>query len=275
MIFLLLAAIVWGSSFPAITYALGDISPMLLLVLRFALAFSILSIRYRSWGRFRKIVFNRAVFLVSIPNTLAFILQFKAQEITTASKTALFVNSSPVFIALITWLFLRDRIGPRQLLATLIAMAGVFITSTRLNFSGFSTVNTGDLLALGVGLLWALFIIFSKDIVKRYGPYELAHALYFWTTLMALPFLATEPARMSWPSIAPLLYLVIVTTILGYYLYLKGVQLVTPLTTSLVILIEVVVAFGISHFLLSESFSGIETVGVVLVLAGVILVAKR
>ncbi len=275
MIYLVLAAIVWGSSFPAITYALGDISPMLLLVLRFALAFSILSFRYRSWRQFRKTVFNRAVFLISIPNSLAFILQFKAQEMTTASKTALYVNSSPVFIALVTWLFLQDRIGPRQLLATLIAMAGVVVTSTQLDFSGISAINTGDLLALGVGFCWALFIVFSRDVVKRYGPFELSHALCFWTTLMALPFLATEPARMSWPSIGPLLYLVIFTTILGYYLYLKGVQLVTPLTTSLVILIEVVVAFGISHFLLSESFSPVETVGVVLVLTGVILVAKR
>jgi drug/metabolite transporter (DMT)-like permease len=275
MIYLVLAAVVWGSSFPAITYALGDISPMLLLVLRFAIAFFILSFRYRSWRQFKNTVLNTGVFLISIPNSLAFILQFKAQELTTASKTALFVNSSPVFIAVITPLFLKDRISPRQLIATLVAMAGVFITSTRLDFSGLSAVNAGDVLALGVGFSWALFIVFSRDIVKKYRPYELSHALCFWTTLMALPFLATEPARMSWSSIVPLLYLVVFTTILGYYLYLKGVQSVTPLATSLVILIEVVVAFVISHFMLSESFSPVETVGVVMVLTGVVLVVKR
>jgi len=275
MIYLILAAIVWGSSFPAITYALGDISPMLLLVLRFALAFIILSFRYRSWHRLRGTVFNTGVFLISIPNALSFILQFKAQELTTASKTALFVNSSPVFIAIITPLFLKDRITPRQTVATLVAMAGVVTVSTGLDFSRLSAVNTGDVLALGVGLSWALFIVFSRDIVKKHRPYELSHALYFWTTVMALPFVAAEPVRMSWQSLVPLLYLVIFTTILGYYLYLKGVQSVTPLTTSLVILIEVVVAFVISHFMLSESYSSVETVGVLMVLTGVVLVAKR
>lgn len=274
MIYLVLAALVWGSSFPAITYALRDTSPMVLLVLRFALACAILSLRYRSWRQF-KTIFSTDVLLISIPNSLAFILQFKAQVLTTASKTALFVNSSPVFIAIITALFLKDRIGPRQLVATLIAMAGVVVTSTRLDFSGLSAINPGDVLAVIVGLSWAVFIILSRDVVKRHGPYELSHALYFWGTVMALPFLATEPARMSVSSVLPLLYLVVFATILGYYLYLKGVQSVTPLATSLVILIEVVVAFAISHFMLSESFSPIETVGVAMVLTGVVLVVKR
>jgi drug/metabolite transporter (DMT)-like permease len=275
MIYLVLAAIVWGSSFPAITYALGDISPMLLLVLRFALAFVILSFRYRSWRQVSRTVFNTGVFLISIPNALSFILQFKAQELTTASKTALFVNSSPVFIALIAPLLLKDPITPRQVAATLVAMAGVVIVSTGLDFSGLSAVNTGDVLALGVGFSWAMFIMFSRDIVKRHGPYELSQALYFWTMVMALPFLATEPLRVSWVSVVPLLYLVIFATILGYYLYLKGVQSVTPLATSLVILIEVIVAFVISHFMLSESYTSVEAVGVLMVLAGVVLVVKR
>ena len=42
MRFLILAAIIWGSSFPVITYALRDISPFLFLFVRFLLAFIIL-----------------------------------------------------------------------------------------------------------------------------------------------------------------------------------------------------------------------------------------
>lgn len=274
MIYLALAAVLWGSSFPVITYGLRDTSPMLFLVLRFALASAILAPRLRSWQQFRRIL-GLDVFLISILNALSFILQFKAQELTTASKTALFVNSSPVFVVVLTAWVIRDRITRRQLLAMLAAMAGVVVTSTRLDFSGFDVVNSGDVLAVGVGLCWALFIVFSRNIVKKYGPYDLSLGLCLWTTVMALPLVVTEPARISWSSVGTIAYLSVFTTILAYYFYLKGVRSVSPVATSIVILIEVVVAFVVSRFVLSESFSPVESVGVVLVLVGVLLVVKR
>jgi drug/metabolite transporter (DMT)-like permease len=247
---------------------------MLLLFLRFAVAFAVLTPRYRSWSQVRRL-FSRDLFLISIPNTLSFILQFKAQELTTASKTALFVNSSPIFVAILTTLFLKDRIGRRQRFATGVAMVGVVVTSTRLDFSGFSVVNIGDVLAVAVGICWAIFIVFSKDVVRKYKPLELSRGLCFWTTVMTLPLLAVEPVRVSWSSAPAVFYLAFLTTVLAYFLYLKGVQSVTPIATSIIILIEVVVAFLISHFLLGEAFSPIETLGVAMVMTGVVLTVRR
>lgn len=274
MIYLVLAAIVWGSSFPVITYALGDISPVLFLVLRFFTAFSILLARHHTRKDLARL-FRRDLILVSIPNALAFILQFKAQEYTTASKTALFVNSSPVFVVMLSAVLWRERFGKRQLAAMLVALSGVVITSTRLDFSGFSMINLGDVLCIAVGLTWAVFILASKHLTKRYGPYEMSQALYFWSAVMALPLLGLETARFAWRSTLPILYLAVFPTILGYVFYLKGVRSVSSLATSIIILIEVVVAFLISHFLLGESFSLVESVGVAMVMTGVVMVFGR
>ena len=92
---------------------------------------------------------------------------------------------------------------------------------------------------------------------------------------MAAPLIAFEPMRFSVSSMPAVLYLAFFTTMVAYYLYLRGVRSVSPLATSIIILIEVVVAFVIAHFLLSESFSPIETVGVAMVIAGVILVIGK
>jgi drug/metabolite transporter (DMT)-like permease len=272
MIFLVLAALTWGSSFPVITYTLRDVSPMLFVVLRFAVAFTMLTLRY---PRLLRRVLRRDLFLISIPNALSFILQFKGQELTTASKMALFVNSSPVFVVVLGAFLFRDELKRTQLLATAIALIGVVITSTGLNFSDLAALNVGDILGVLVGLSWAAFIVFSRNIVKRHGPYLLAQGLYFWTIVMTVPFLLIEPARFAWAATPGILYLSVVATLVGYYLYLRGVQSVTPLATSVIILIEVVVAFVISYFFLGESFSPLETVGVALVMGGVALVLRR
>ncbi|UCH83310.1 MAG: EamA family transporter [Candidatus Latescibacterota bacterium] len=274
MLYLILAAVIWGSSFPVITYALRDVSPFLFLVLRFALAFAILLPRYRKPGRI-KTLFKPELILISIPNSLAFILQYKAQELTTASKTALFINSSPVFVAIFSSLFLGQRFAVRQLAAMVVALSGVAVTSTRLDFSSIASINIGDLLCLGVGISWAFFIIYSKGLVKKYGAYNVSQALYFWAAVATLPLLWFEDMQFAWAAVPALVYLVVFTTILAFYLFLKGTRSVTPLSTSIVILIEIVVAFLIAHFALGESFSGVESIGVAMVLIGVVMVLRK
>jgi drug/metabolite transporter (DMT)-like permease len=274
MLYLVLAGIVWGSSFPVITYALRDVSPLLFLVLRFALAFVLLLPRYRSLDRL-KTLFSRDLVLISIPNSLAFILQYKAQQLTTASKTALFVNSSPLFVAVLSAVLLKDRLTPRQMVAMIVAFSGVVVTSTGLDFSDLSSINVGDVLCIVAGICWAVFVVYSQGMVKKHGAYNVSQALCFWTAVTAAPFVGFEEVRFSAPALPALVYLCLVTTILAYYLYLRGVRSVPALSTSIVILVEVVVAFLISHFLLGESFSGVETAGVVLVMAGVATVVAK
>ncbi len=274
MRYLILAAVIWGSSFPVITHGLGDVSPFLFFTLRVALAFLLLTPRYRKLDRI-KTLFKPELILISIPNTLAFVLQYKAQELTTASKTALFINSSPVFVAIFSSLFLGDRFTVRQVAAMVIALAGVAVTSTRLDLSSLSAINMGDVLCLGVGISWAFFIIYSKGLVKKHGAYNVSQALYFWAAVMTLPLLGFEDMRFTWSAVPSLVYLVVLTTVLAFYLYLKGIQSVTPLSTSIIILVEIVVAFLISHFALGESFTAVETAGVVMVLIGVLMVLKR
>ncbi len=274
MLYLVLAALVWGSSFPVIQYTLRDVSPVLFLILRFAVAFLILLPRYLKRDRV-KTLFGRDLVLIGLLNMIAFVCQYKAQELTTASKTALFINSNPVFVALFSVFLVKEKFTKQQLAALGLALAGVVITSTRLDFSGFAAVNAGDLFAILAGLLWAFFVIYSGGLAKKYGAFDMSQALCFWAALGAAPLLVPENVHFAWRAAPAVLYLAVVTTILAYFFFLKGVQSVSPLSTSIVILVEVVVAFLISHFFLGESFSGIETVGVVLVLAGVVLVVAR
>ena len=120
-----------------------------------------------------------------------------------------------------------------------------------------------------------MFIILARRVLQRYGAYDVACALYFWTLVLTLPLLPAENIRFEWKSLFPILYLAVFTTVLGYAFFLHGVQKVSAFSSSIVILIEVIVAFAISFFLLSESFTVTEAIGVALLLAGVLMVAAR
>ncbi|MFQ5584784.1 MAG: DMT family transporter [Calditrichia bacterium] len=271
MIYILLAAVLWGSSFPVISYALNDVSPLLFVFLRFVLAFLLFFPLIKNFRSLRTI-FHLDMFLIAQLPALGYIFQFKAQELTTASKTALFVNTNPLFIALLAPLLLKTRIGGRQFLALIVALAGIIITTTNLNFSDFRSLNVGDFLSLMVSLVWSLFLMFSGKVVKKYGERNFNMALYFWIFFLTIPLLPFENIRFSMEAMPAIIYLSLFATIAAFYLYSRGIRTVSAFSTSILFLVEIIVASGISYFFLGERFTLLEIAGAVMILFGVVMV---
>jgi drug/metabolite transporter (DMT)-like permease len=273
MIYIFLAAIIWGCSFPVITYALGDISPILFVFLRFILSF-VLLIPFLNSTKDIRSIFRMDIVLIALLPALAYILQFKAQELTSASKTSIFVNLTPVFIAILNPLLLKTSLSRYQIFALILAISGVIITSTNLEFSEITAVTIGDGLNLTVSLLWSFFIIYSKNIIEKYGELSFNLAIYFWISLTALVFLPMEEVRFSLHAIPSILFLAIFATIAAFFFYTKGIKSVSAFSTSIVFLGEIIVAGGISYFFLGERFTLIETIGTILIVCGVLTVVR-
>jgi drug/metabolite transporter (DMT)-like permease len=274
MIYIILAAVIWGSSFPVITYALNDVSPFLLIFLRFLFAFLIF-VPFVKKARDLRTIFHFDMFLIAQLPALGYIFQFKAQELTTASKTALFVNTNPLFIALLAPLLLKEKLQKRQILALIIALAGILLTTTNLNFSDFSKLNIGDFLSLSVSLVWSLFLMYSGKIVQKYGERNFNMAVYFWIFVLSIPLLPFEEIRFSITSIPSIIYLSLFATIAAFYLYSKGIRTVSAFSTSIIFFIEIIVAAGISYFFLDERFTYLEMIGSILIMMGIITVLKN
>ena len=101
---LLLVAIIWGVNFAFVKYALADFSPLSFTTLRFFLAalflFSIMLVNREPLAMDRRDI--SAVFKLGfIGITLYNILFMEGLNYTTASNSALFISSSPLFAALI------------------------------------------------------------------------------------------------------------------------------------------------------------------------------
>jgi len=273
MIYIIIAAIMWGCSFPVITYALRDISPILFVFLRFVMSF-ILLIPFSKSKKDLRSIFRLDILLIGLLPALAYVLQFKAQELTTASKTSIFVNLTPVFVAILNPFLVKTTLNRYQLFALILAISGVIITSTNLEFSEITDVTIGDGLNLGVSLLWSIFIIYSKTIIEKYGDLSFNLAIYFWISLTALIFLPLEEIRFSIHAIPSILFLTIFATIAAFFLYTKGIKTVSAFSTSIVFLGEIIVAGAISYFFLNERFTLIESIGTILIVCGVLTVAR-
>ena len=99
-------------------------------------------------------------------------LCFAAAKYTTAARTSLFANTSPVFTLLISFIFAKEVLSGRKVLGVLMGLAGIIIAAVTRGGDAFSAgISTlgGDLLALVSGVFWATFTVFGGDASSRYN----------------------------------------------------------------------------------------------------------
>ena len=99
-------------------------------------------------------------------------LCFAAAKYTTAARTSLFANTSPVFTLLISFVFAREVLSKRKITGVLMGLAGIVLAAVSRGGDAFvSGVSTlvGDMLALLSGVFWAIFTVFGSNASSKYN----------------------------------------------------------------------------------------------------------
>ena len=211
----LAVAAVWGFNFIATKAALGQIPPLLLTALRFAIVAAVL---VPFAPRPERLL---PVFVVSVClGVVHFALMFWAMALTTRiAPIAVAVQLSVPFGALLAALLLDDRLGRRRLLGMALALAGVVLMT-------FDPVVLAELDALGLAVasafLWALGSVLAKRLrVADAFTLNAYMALLATPQLLALSLLFERDhmAVLAGADLAvwgAVLYMALAVTVFGY-----------------------------------------------------------
>ncbi len=106
---------------------------------------------------------------------------------------ALLPGSMPVFVALLSALFLGERFGVNRLFGLSIITAGVacVVSSTFLRTTGGSNVLLGDSLFISAGVLWAIYTVAYKK--SGLDPWYGAALVCFWSSVPIVPIWFFSP----------------------------------------------------------------------------------
>ncbi len=272
-VFVILASVFWGTAFPATKFIVDAVDPLFITAARLGigavLGLLILAVLHRlDWSFLR----DPLVWLLGLLNALAFNLQNVGLVYTTASKTALLVNVNIVFIAILMAVLFKERLtGPRAL-GILLGVAGVVILATKLNPAVLAGGEfLGDALVFGSGVVWAFYVVGVKVEVDRGGDYIALTATVLATTTVfaAVPLAFLPPGlpstALSWSVVA---YLGLVPTFLPMLLYTLSLRTISPTVSSLLVLLEIVVAAVLSVLLFREVLDAFTLAGGALILLG-------
>ena len=278
--FILLASVLWGTSFPGSKLTVGTVDPLFLTFARMAigalLGMAVLAaLRRLDFRVFREPL----VWILGAINAIGFELQNEGILLTTASKTALLVNVNVVIIPALMVLFFREAMTRLKVIGILIGTFGVVVVATRLDPASLSGGQfAGDVLVFIAGVVWAFYVVGAKKMVDQGGDYVALAAGILATTalLAAIPlFFVGWPIPTSGGGWLGVAYLGLVPTFTPLLLYVASMRTISPTVSGLLILLEVVVAAILSFVLLQDALSAYTLAGGALILLGAFVVTRN
>jgi drug/metabolite transporter (DMT)-like permease len=275
-----LAGFLWGTSFPAIKIGLQFMDPYPFVFLRFLIAsLTLVLVMLLTRNQLSlKFVKKRLLLFLGVINGVAYLLQYLGMADASASESSLLVNLSVVWVAMLSAGVLKEHLGFKKMAGIVSSLLGVILITTNLEIASIGKSSiVADFLVIAAGFLWAVFIVYNKPLVKEGNNMVRSMTwLMLFTMLPLLPILPFSAASfVSLPLNAWLavLYTGLLCWVVPYYLWLEGLKYISPVTSSVVLMIEILVAMAISTIFLGEALTITSAAGGILVIIAILLVS--
>jgi drug/metabolite transporter (DMT)-like permease len=279
------AATVWGASFIATKVALEDVSPITIVWLRFGMGVIVLgaiSALRRSFTLPKSSEWGYFALLGFLGITFHQWLQSNGLKTSEAGTTAWIVATTPVFMALLGWLVLKEKLRAIQSFGILLAFAGVVLVVSDGNPASISIGRfgaPGDVLILISAVNWSIFSALSRRGLKTYPAslmifYVMAFGWLFTSVAFAGGGRFVELPALSFEGWLGVVFLGVFCSGLAYVAWYDALQALNTAVTGAFLYIEPLVAMGVAFVILGEAITAASLLGGAIILFGVWLVNK-
>lgn len=215
-----------------------------------------------------KIMVVSAIFL-----TIHFSTWITSLKYTSVASSVVIVQSAPIFVALGSFVFLRERPSFLMILGIVIALAGTIVISIH-DFSLDQTSLIGNLLALGGAIGAAGYLLAGRSLRAKVDTFRYVTIVYSITAGLLLIFTLLSGAPMT--GYAPRIYLLFVAIaffpqVIGHTSFNWALKYFSATAVSILLLGEPIGASILAVIFLGETLSLVKIIGGFVILGGVVL----
>lgn len=273
----------WGSMglLAKIVYSTTNIGPVTLALYRLFFAIPILTV-FTITNHFEVSVTRREVMLFAgfglCSLTIFQALYLTSFAYTTVQHAAALLYTAPAFVAVLSWLILKEPMTRRRMGAVILSILGAFlimgIASGEPLFS--SKTQIGDALAFGSGLAYSSWYIFGKILGNRREPAVTSLLAMVFGAIFLFPLVIgmegiRVPTPMAWELLA---FVGLIPSALASVLFLSGLKLVNTTKASVFAIVEPISAASLAFVFLQEVLSYEALLGFILIICSILLVSS-
>lgn len=282
--FSIAAALLWGVNYPLVKNVLEEVPENDFLIIRFlftGILFTAYLIMSGETTKIAKHHFIRVLVLGFICVGVYNIIWTYGIHRTTAANAAILISASPIFTGIYSQLFESEKISWSTWLGTLLAFCGIctiiyWTPGSEINFE--SSVFIGNILVLIGSILFSMYAILAKPLLRHYSPTKLTALSMILGSPVILIFSMTEShsLTLSYPVRIWLdfVYIVCFGTVIAFIFWYKGLQKTSAYRTVVFHYIVPVVSMVTSSYFFGENINMERIIGAFLVFTG-ILITKR
>ncbi|MFD2874423.1 DMT family transporter [Mucilaginibacter ximonensis] len=188
-----------------------------------------------------------------------------------ATVSTLLANLAPVWVGLLSYLLFGKRSGRLFWAGTFIAITGMVILVGYANLIHLQ-LNMGIIYAVLASLFYSIYILITKDILKRIDtiPFMFYNMLAAGVFLLILSLVMGKDLfhynTITWISLAAM---GIVCQLVGWITINYAISYIEPTKTAVALLSQTVFAGLLAVFMLGETLALKEIIGSVIVLVGI------
>jgi len=270
--FVLMAAVLWGTTGTSQAFAPVGFDPMVIGTLRLAIGGGamLLVLLLRS-GISQLHGWPLKATLAAAAFTALYQLCFFAGVAKTgvAVGTIVGIGSAPVAGGALGYLFRGERPGRPWFIATFLAIVGCIVLT--LSSGGDVMIDPlGVALAIGAGIAYAAYTLVIKGLLDKHEPDAVIAVIFCIGALMLAPLLVGRD--MAWLAaprgIAVVLHLGLVTAALAYWFFVRGLRRIPVATAVTLSLAEPLTAGLLGFLVLGEQLNPLSFAGIALIFSG-------
>lgn len=223
---------------------------------------------------------RKLLFLESfLGNFLFSICMLFGVGMTSAVSAGVILAAIPAVVAVLSWLFLRERVAPRVWGAVACAGGGIALLATTKPEAGASSL-TGNLLVFGAVLCEAAYAVIGKKLTGALAPRRITSLINLWGFLLVTPFglyqaLHFDFSQVQAPTWLLLVFYSLAASIWTVWLWMTGLKTVPAAQGGVFTVMLPVAAAVVGVVVLKEAFTAVHALAFALALAGVLLATTR
>ena len=209
-------------------------------------------------------------------------LQSNALQTSEASTTAWIVATTPVFMAILGWVVLKEKLGWVKIVGILLAFVGVLVIVYDGDLSAISLRSfgkPGDILILISAINWTVFSVLSRRGLKQHpATFMMFYVMLLGWLFSSILFFTTQDGSdvqnltaNGWIGMA---FLGIFCSGLAYIAWYDALQALSTAQTGVFLYIEPLVTVVVAFFVLSEAITFTSLLGGGVIILGVWLVNR-
>ncbi len=282
---LLLISLIWAGNFLAGKVALQVVGPITLTALRALLASALLLwyVRwsYHTWPVAGLADLRTFVILALTGLVCNTTLWYFGLARTLAVNAAIVGATGPIFVAILSATWLRERLSALNVAGIVLSSLGVVLTVTRGSLRAILDLDLypGDFFVLAGQSIWAVYSVYARLVARQFPPTVVTTGSYLVSAVVLVPLALLERPWTTLPGLGPstavaILYAALVVTLSHVWFY-WGIRVVPAAVAALTVNLIPFEVLGLSWIFLDEPLGWFHVVGALIVIAGVALATRK